>query len=113
MGRVEELKEELKQAVIDSGEYQEYRRLNDELSRNLDLKRAVDEFRRRNFEIQCNDDDQNISDNLAQIEDWYAGVSNESLVKNYLTAEMRLCRMVQDVCVSLVDVIDFNVDFLR
>ena len=56
MEKVEELKAELKQAVLDSPEYREYKRLEAEISRDADLKRSVDEFRRQNFEIQYNDD---------------------------------------------------------
>ena len=52
MGRIDELKAELIQAVLDSEEYREYKRLEAEVSKNADLKRAIDEFRRRNFEIQ-------------------------------------------------------------
>ena len=60
MGRIDELKAELIQAVLDSEEYREYKRLEAEVSKNADLKRAIDEFRRRNFEIQYNDEIQEI-----------------------------------------------------
>ena len=49
MGRIDELKAELIQAVLDSEEYREYKRLEAEVSKNADLKRAIDEFRRRNL----------------------------------------------------------------
>ena len=41
MGRIDELKAELIQAVLDSEEYREYKRLEAEVSKNADLKRAI------------------------------------------------------------------------
>ena len=72
MGRIDELKAELIQAVLDSEEYREYKRLEAEVSKNADLKRAIDEFRRRNFEIQYNDEIQEIDENISQLEAQYA-----------------------------------------
>ena len=111
MGRIDELKAELIQAVLDSEEYREYKRL--EVSKNADLKRAIDEFRRRNFEIQYNDEIQEIDENISQLEAQYADMRNQGLAKSYFSAELCLCRLVQDVCVSLVDAVDFDVDFLN
>lgn len=113
MGKIEELKTELIQAVLESPEYREYKRLETEISRDADLKRSVDEFRRRNFEIQYNDEIQNVEECVSQLEEQYADIRGQGLVKNFLTAEICLCRLVQDICISVVDVLDFNVDFLR
>ena len=113
MGRIDELKAELIQAVLDSEEYREYKRLEAEVSKNADLKRAIDEFRRRNFEIQYNDEIQEIDENISQLEAQYADMRNQGLAKSYFSAELCLCRPVQDVCVSLVDAVDFDVDFLN
>ena len=113
MGRIDELKAELIQAVLDSEEYREYKRLEAEVSKNADLKRAIDEFRRRNFEIQYNDEIQEIDENISQLEAQYADMRNQGLAKSYFSAELCLCCLVQDVCVSLVDAVDFDVDFLN
>ena len=113
MGRIDELKAELIQAVLDSEEYREYKRLEAEVSKNADLKRAIDEFRSRNFEIQYNDEIQGIDENISQLEAQYADMRNQGLAKSYFSAELCLCRLVQDVCVSLVDAVDFDVDFLN
>ena len=107
MGRIDELKAELIQAVLDSEEYREYKRLEAEVSKN------ADEFRRRNFEIQYNDEIQEIDENISQLEAQYADMRNQGLAKSYFSAELCLCRLVQDVCVSLVDAVDFDVDFLN
>ncbi len=84
MGRIDELKAELIQAVLDSEEYREYKRLEAEVSKNADLKRAIDEFRRRNFEIQYNDEIQEIDENISQLEAQYADMRNQGLAKKLL-----------------------------
>lgn len=112
MEKIEALKAELKQAVLESNEYREYKRLETEISRDADLKRSVDEFRRQNFEIQYNDEIQDIEQSVSQLEARFTDIRNQGLVKNYLAAEICLCRLVQDICVSVVDVLDFDVDFL-
>lgn len=112
MEKIEALKAELKQAVLESNEYREYKRLETEISRDADLKRSVDEFRRQNFEIQYNDEIQDIEQSVSQLEARFTEIRNQGLVKNYLAAEICLCRLVQDICVSVVDVLDFDVDFL-
>ena len=52
MRRIDELKKEIIHEILNSEEYREYRRLQSEIDRTPDLKRQVDEFRMRNFELQ-------------------------------------------------------------
>ena len=56
---------------------------------------------------------QEIDENISQLEAQYADMRNQGLAKSYFSAELCLCRLVQDVCVSLVDAVDFDVDFLN
>ena len=63
------------------------------MSKNADLKRAIDEFRRRNFEIQYNDEIQEIDENISQLEAQYADMRNQGLAKSYFSAELCLCRL--------------------
>ena len=64
--KIEELKKELTNSILDSEEYKEFKRLDEEIDRNPDLRRAVDEFRKRVFEVVNNDD----------IEDAYTAMVN-------------------------------------
>lgn len=113
MGKIDVLKAELIQAVLDSEEYREYKRLEAEVSKNADLKRAIDEFRRRNFEIQYNDEIQDIDSNMSQLETQYADMRKQGTVRNFFIAELCLCRLMQDICISLADAVDFDVSFLN
>ncbi len=113
MRRIDELKEELRQAIIDSDEYREYRKLEEYMCTHPDLKRAVDELRRQNFELQYADEVGDVLSATEEMNRRMADVRMQPLVERYLSAEMCLCRMVQDICLSVVDAIDFNMDFLQ
>ena len=47
MRRIDELKKEIIHEILNSEEYREYRRLQNEIDRIPDLKRQIDEFRQR------------------------------------------------------------------
>ena len=65
MRRIDELKKEIIHEILNSEEYREYRRLQSEIDRTPDLKRQVDEFRMRNFELQ---NSENVPDMFAAME---------------------------------------------
>ena len=112
MQRIDELKLELRKAILESEEYKEYKRLEAIIMRNPELKRNIDEFRRQNFELQNSSDVQDIFSATNELNERYAFMRNQDSVNRYLTAEICLCRRVQDICRSVVDVVDMNLDFL-
>lgn len=113
MQRIDELKLELRKAILESEEYKEYKRLEAIIMRNPELKRNIDEFRRQNFELQNSPDVQDIFSTTNELNERYAFMRNQDSVNRYLTAEICLCRLVQDICRSVVDVVDMNLDFLQ
>lgn len=113
MSRIEQLKRELTVALRESDEYKEYRELADYISRYPDLKRQVDELRRENFYYQTSDDIQDPISATEQLNERFADIRRQPMVNRYLSAEMCLCRMVQDICLAVVGAVDFDMDFLN
>jgi len=113
MSRIEELKKELADAIIASDEYREYKALADYINRYPDLKRQVNELRRENFYCQVSDDVEDPIGATEKLDERFADIRRQPMVNRYLLAEMCLCRMVQDICMSVVGAIDFEVDFLN
>ena len=107
MQRIEQLKLELSKAIKESPEYIEYKRLEAIIDKDPNLKRSIDEFRRQNFDIQ----------NSGKVDDIFA--AQEDLNNRYADmrrqdmSEVCLCRMVQDICRTVVETIEFDVDFLN
>ncbi len=113
MNRVEELTEQLKIAILESPEYKEYKSLEDYMKRQPDLKRAVDEFRKLNFMYQYSDETGDVINETLSLNERFEDVRRQPQVDRYLSAEMCLCRMMQEICITLFGCLDFNMDFLK
>ena len=109
MQKINQLKAEIADTIKESTEYKEYKRLEAIVNMDPNLKRSIDEFRRRNYEIQVED----IFAAQEELNNQYKDMRNQYMVNRYLLAEVCLCRMVQDICRAVVDSIDFDLDFLR
>lgn len=113
MQRIDQLKAQIADTIKESAEYKEYKRLEEIVSKDPNLKRSIDEFRRRNYEIQNSGQVEDIFAAQEELNRQYADMRNQYMVNRYLLAEVCLCRMVQDICRTVVDAIDFDLDFLR
>lgn len=113
MQRIDQLKAEIADTIKESAEYKEYKRLETIVNMDPNLKRSVDEFRRRNYEIQNSGQVDDIFAAQEELNNQYKDMRNQYMVNRYLLAEVCLCRMVQDICRAVVDSIDFDLDFLR
>ena len=110
---LEELKNELTEAIKDSEEYKEYIRLGTIISRNPDLRRTVDEFRKRTFEVVNNEDIEDVYSAMLNLNVEYADMRRQDIVNRYLTAEICFCSLVKDVIKTIADSIDMELDFLK
>ncbi|MBR4731499.1 MAG: YlbF family regulator [Lachnospiraceae bacterium] len=106
MNQVEEAAEALADALLNSDIYQEYKSKLDQVKQYPDLKRQIDEFRMRNYELQQSPD--YAFDKMEQFQREYQTFRDDPLVSDFLAAELAFCRMVQDVENRLVGRIDFE-----
>lgn len=106
MNEVEEAAEALANALLNSDIYQEYKSKLDQVKQYPDLKRQIDEFRMRNYELQQSPD--YAFDKMEQFQREYQTFRDDPLVSDFLAAELAFCRMVQDVENRLVERIDFE-----
>jgi len=111
--KIERLKKELSKAILESDEYKEFKRLDALIDRNPDLRRGVDEFRRRVFEIVNNDDIEDAYTAMINLNNEFYLLRQEDLVNRYLTAEICFSSLVKDTLKTIVDPIDMELDFLR
>ena len=92
--------------MLNSNIYQEYKSKLDQVKQYPDLKRQIDEFRMRNYELQQSPD--YAFDKMEQFQREYQTFRDDPLVSDFLAAELAFCRMVQDVENRLVERIDFE-----
>ncbi|MGN1188503.1 MAG: YlbF family regulator [Lachnospiraceae bacterium] len=103
--------EELKQVILDSDEYRSfdmYRRL---LNETPQLKARVNEFRAANVEMQMSHDGEN-RNAMQELADDYNDLLTNSVVREFLNAELILCKMMQRIDAILVSDLELELDFL-
>ena len=111
MRRIDELKKEIIHEILNGEEYKEYRRLQAEMDRTPDLKRQVDEFRMKNFELQNSQDVPDMFAAMENLNNEYADMRNQDIVNRYLMTEITFCRFVRDIYKDIAEAIDIDLDF--
>ncbi len=92
-------------------EYLNYKML---LDNKESLRRAVDDYRRKSFEIQAAHryGYYNAYENLVRLKEEYEDVLGDPIVNAYLNAEINLSKMINTIFHTIAEGIDFDVDFL-
>ena len=111
MERIDELKIQLIDAIKNSEEYREYHKYQDIINRTPDLKRQIDDYRRQNFYIQNSDEIEDVFIATEELNKRFADLRRQDLAVRYLNTEIAFCSFVRDICTSIADGIDFELDF--
>jgi cell fate (sporulation/competence/biofilm development) regulator YlbF (YheA/YmcA/DUF963 family) len=106
MDSVHEALDRLIKEVIVSKEYQEYLREKERVKKYPELKKRLDEFRRKNFQMHNGDD--RALEMLDQMEQEYDTLMENPVVSGFLNSELAFCRLMQDISMSLAGSIDFE-----
>lgn len=92
--------EALIQALLESEEYQNYFRYEEELNKDSELRRRVDEFRGKNFRLQ-RQEGIDLFEAVDHLESEYVELRSNALVNAYLEAELTMCKTMQKIHNSL------------
>ena len=90
---------ELAKSLKESEEYLEYKQIKEELKKEPELKERVDQFARLRYENQVltlQGRSQN-EENLKRLQELYASLVKNQMVKEYFEKEMRFNLVVADV----------------
>lgn len=98
--------EMLKKAILNSEEYNAYRAELDKVLQYPELKTQIDEFRKRNFELQLSADMD--FEKLDRFEKEYEGFRSTPLVSDFLAAELAFCRKMQQIETAVMTAVDFQ-----
>ena len=92
--------------LLKSKEYQKYVEQRERVKQYPDLKKQIDEFRRRNFEMQNSED--LVFEKIEFFEKEYEDFRDNPLVADFLEAELAFCRMMQRHYGEVMRDIDFE-----
>lgn len=95
-------------AIKESKEYRAYVLEREKVSRFPELKAQIDDFRIRNYEMQCMSNDDELFHKIEEFEREYEKFRENPLVSDFLAAELDFCRMIQDMNNKVTAALDFN-----
>lgn len=93
-------------ALKESAVYIEYKKQLAEVNKYPDLKKQIDEYRTRNFEMQNSADF--ALDKLEQFDREYEDFMENPLVSDFLASELAFCRMMQEMQGRIVEAMQFD-----
>lgn len=105
MDNIREKLEELMGAIEVSEEYQSFREARRQVDTVPGLAEKIREFCRKNYEIQKHDSE-NLNELMEEFESRYEEFRRNPLVKTYLERELRMCRVMQEINVRLMGMMD-------
>jgi cell fate (sporulation/competence/biofilm development) regulator YlbF (YheA/YmcA/DUF963 family) len=106
MNDIDSAIEQLVTAILESDVYREYDEVRNDVNQYPELKRQINEYRRRNYDLQQNDNSD--FDKIDAFEREYAQFRENPLVSDYLAAELSFCRMMQDINLKITNALNFE-----
>ena len=104
------LKEKLLEAIRDSAPSKRFETISKRLEGNDELRERIDRFRERTYQVSNTEDPANMLDEMKILFEERRKVRENSLVAEYLSAELELCRMLQHICRDVMSVTDLQLD---
>ncbi len=103
MSDVVSLSKELNKLIKESDLYANYQACREALNEHPDLLNGLNEFKRKNHEIQNNFDIENPFDEINSLVREYDELVHDTTVSEYLKAERKLCRMMRSIYEEIAD----------
>ncbi|MCR5619866.1 MAG: YlbF family regulator [Lachnospiraceae bacterium] len=107
MDTYEEAMQNFIASIRETDVYAEYREALEELRKDPELKRRVDDFRKRNYNFQQSEDM-----DLAEYDRFRTEIvgfrSTEPRADAFFDAELAFCRMMQDMTYKITEALDFE-----
>ena len=98
--------EQMVQAIRNTDAYMEYRRQLGRIKEQPELKKQIDDFRTRNFELQTSKDTN--FDKIDQFTRENEAFRENPLVSDFLAGELAFCRMMQEIGLYVTDQMKFE-----
>ena len=95
-------------AIRDTAVYKKYCEQLERLKRNPEQYQKVNEFRRRNFEIQNTAPKDELFDKMDAFEQEFEKFREDPVVDEFLRAELAFCRMMQEVNLYITEAVNFE-----
>lgn len=105
--------EKMKHHISNSKEYLYYKECQKKLKKDKELYDKVNEFRKKNFELQSCKQDESTLQEAEQLYDQYQEYLNQESVIEFFDAERKICNIMRQVYDTLAEALEFDLDFLE
>lgn len=102
--------EKLIAALKESDNYQKYEEVREEIAQDPELKRQLDEFRKRNYLMQAEDVPEDLFHEEEKMSKEYKEFRENELIESYLECELDICRNIQRIIQKVMVSIDLDID---
>lgn len=106
MNRLDRATDTFIEEILASEVYRNYRVQLEKVKQVPNLKEQIDEFRKRNFELQMSADAD--FEKLDRFEKEYENFRDDLLVADFLAAELDLCRTMQGISMRVIAELKFE-----
>ncbi|MGN0308120.1 MAG: YlbF family regulator [Lachnospiraceae bacterium] len=103
--------EQFLEAIKSSEAYKDYEYQKQRIKKYPGLSERINEFRKRRFEFQNYEGD-DLFEKIDEFEKEFNNFEEEPVVREYLAAELEICRRIQEINAAITDVIDIDMDLL-
>jgi cell fate (sporulation/competence/biofilm development) regulator YlbF (YheA/YmcA/DUF963 family) len=93
-------------ALKESAEYRTYLQAKEKVKAFPELKREIDEYRKRNYELQSKSEIE--FESIEEFEKEYEALLENPLAADFLAAELAFCRMMQEISFQITESFDFE-----
>lgn len=109
MKDVKQAADEFVGCVKESETYQKYMQERKRLELFPDLKRRIDEYRKKMYLLQNSEDGDKLFDEVEQLEAEGESLRDNRLVSDFLAAELAFCRMMQEAYTRITAELEFDI----
>lgn len=109
MSEVADISKQLNEAIKASETYRNYQASRKLLCEHPDLAHSLNEFKKKNSDIQNNPSIENPYDEVVGLFNEYDAIVHDTIVNDFLRAERRLCRMLKNMYEEIADGLEVDV----
>lgn len=107
-GKIVKATQEFAQIIKSSEIYKQYVHAREMVQKQAGLFEEVNEFRRKNYQLQKNVSGDELLEKTEALNQEYAVMRSNPLVEEFLDAELAFCRMMQEVNILLTNELNFD-----
>ncbi len=107
-----EMRRAINQFLIElqeSSAFRDYRYQKERIKKVPGLKERINEFRRKRFEFQKYEGE-DLFEKIDEFQKEYQTFKEEPIVREYLAAELEICRLVQNIYGAIDELVDIDME---